>query len=143
MANEKEFTGEFKHSIDPKNRMFLPSSMREDMGDEIVIVKGIDPCVAVYPIDEWHAFTEKLNQLPEIKVRKVKRTLFASACRTKLDSQGRILLPQNLKTYASLEKNVYVIGVGNHAEIWDEAAWEKENSINSDEIVETLVELGF
>ena len=143
MIGEKMFTGEYKHTIDPKNRMFLPSAMREEMGDEVFVVKGVDTCIAVYTVDAWEIFTEKLNSLPEMKARRVKRTLMASAIKTKIDGQGRVLITQGHKAYAGLDKNVCVIGVGNHVEIWDEDKWLAENDINSEELAETLMSLGF
>lgn len=143
MIGEFMFTGEYKHSIDPKNRMFLPATMREELGDEVFVVKGVDTCIAVYPKEAWDVFTEKLNQLPEMKARRVKRTLMASAVKTKIDSQGRVLISQGHKSYAGLDKNVYVIGVGNHVEIWDEDKWIAENDMNSEELAETLMSLGF
>lgn len=143
MIGEYMFTGEYKHSIDPKNRMFLPATMRDELGEEVFVVKGIDSCIAVYPKDAWEAFTEKLNSLPEIQARRVKRTLMASAAKTKIDGQGRVLISQSHKAYAGLDKNVYVIGVGNHVEIWDEDKWIAENDMNSEELAETLMSLGF
>lgn len=137
------YTGEYRHSIDPKNRMFLPANLREDLGEEIILTKGIDACVAVYPKEAWELFTEKLNSLPEVQARKVKRVIYSSAMKTKVDSQGRVLITQNLKDHAGLEKNVYVVGVGDHVEIWDENSWTAENEMNSNEMAETLVALGF
>ncbi|MBR5314278.1 MAG: division/cell wall cluster transcriptional repressor MraZ [Clostridia bacterium] len=143
MIGENMYTGEYKHSIDPKNRMFLPATMREDLGDEVFVVKGVDMCIAVYPKEAWEEFTEKLNSLPEMKARRVKRILMASAIKTKIDSQGRVLITQSHKAYAGLDKNVYVVGVGNHIEVWDEDKWIAENDMNSDEMAETLMSLGF
>ena len=142
MIGESAFTGEYKHSIDPKNRMFLPATMREDLGDEVFVVKGVDACIAVYTREAWDEFTEKLNSLPEMKARRVKRVLMASAQKTKVDSQGRILISQMHKTYAGLDKNVMVVGVGSHVEIWDEDRWIAENSMDAAEIAESLMALG-
>ncbi len=143
MIGSTVFTGEYKHAIDPKNRMFLPATLRDELGDEVYVVKGVDSCIAVYTKDAWESFTDKINSLPEMQVRRVKRILFASAVKTKLDSQGRILISQGHKEYAGLDKNVYVVGVGNHIEIWDELKWIEENNVNSDELAETLMSLGF
>lgn len=141
---DQVYTGEYRHSIDPKNRMFLPANLREILGNDIVMTKGMDPCVSVYPMESWELFTEKLNSLPEIQSRRIKRFIYSSATKTTPDSQGRVLMPQNLREYAGLDKNVYVIGVGDHVEIWDEDKWNAENAgMNSDEVVETLVALGF
>ena len=142
MIGESAYTGVYNHSIDPKNRMFLPATMRENIGDEVFVVKGVDKCIAIYPKDAWDEFTEKLNSLPEIKARRVKRVLMASAIKTKVDSQGRVLITQMHKTYAELYKNVCVVGVGSHIEVWDEDKWIAENSMEADEIAETLMSFG-
>lgn len=143
MLGENTFMGAFKHSVDPKNRVFIPASLREEMGDEVYVIKGVDPCIAVYTQEGWEAFVEKLSSLPEIQARKVKRALLSSACKTKIDSQGRILITQIHKTYAGLDKNVYVVGVGNHVEIWDEDRWNSEDAMGAEEMAETLISLGF
>lgn len=136
--------GTHSHSIDPKGRMFLPSKMRGEVGDTVYLVKGIDPCITVYPIKAWEEFYAKLDGLPQTEARKIRRFLFASAVETPIDSQGRILIDPQLREYAGLGKNVKLIGMGNVAEIWSEEKYGSEmESMQVDDIANKLIELGF
>ena len=136
--------GTHSHGIDAKGRMFLPSKMRFDLGDMVYLVKGIDRCITVYPIKAWEAFCAKLDELPQIEARKIKRFLFASAVETPIDSQGRILIAPELREYASLGKNVKLIGMGDVAEIWSEEGYGNEmESMQVDDMASKLIELGF
>lgn len=138
------FLNEYKHSIDAKNRLFLPSKFREELGDVIYLVKSIDKCISVYPKEAWQKFIEKLEALPQIKARQIRRFIFSSAVETEIDSQGRILIPQNLREYAGIEKNARVIGVGDYIEIWaDEALTEEMDNLDNNEMINELIELGF
>lgn len=137
-------SGEYNHALDSKNRIILPVKLREQLGENIVMAKGVDLCVSVYPTDAWGTFTDKINSLPEIQSRKIKRFIYSSAVELATDTQGRILVPQNLKDYAGLGKNVTIIGVGDHVEIWDEENWKAEVSgENSADIAAAMISLGF
>ncbi|MDD6800905.1 MAG: division/cell wall cluster transcriptional repressor MraZ [Firmicutes bacterium] len=138
------FCGEYSHAVDSKNRIILPSKLREQLGEQVVLTKSVDKCLSLYPSDAWTIFTEKLDTLPATETRKVKRFLYAAAFETQIDGQGRILLPPNLCEYAGISKNVRVAGVGDHVEIWDEALWNAElGDENASEIADTLLKLGF
>ncbi len=138
------FCGEYSHNLDVKKRINLPSKMRERLGENVVMTKSVDKCVAVYPMERWSAFTAKLDSLPDTETRQVKRFLYSAAFETSVDGQGRILIAPNLCEYASLGKAVKVIGVGDHIEIWDEALWSEENSSeNTADIANVLIKLGF
>lgn len=138
------FCGEYSHNLDSKKRIILPSKLREQLGDGVVMTKSVDKCVAVYPIKRWESFTEKLDSLPDTETRQVKRFLYSAAFETTVDAQGRILITPNLCDYAKLDRSVKVIGVGDHIEIWDEGLWNNENSSeNTADIVNVLVKLGF
>lgn len=136
--------GEYDHVVDEKNRMFLPAKMREECGGCVYLVKSVDRCVSVYPEGSWQRFTEKLDALPQVKAREVRRFLLSSAEKTTVDSHGRVLIPQALKEYAGLGKNVKVLGVGEYAEIWsvDELNGHRE-SVDNQEMISELIELGF
>lgn len=136
--------GTYEHSVDKKNRMFLPAKVREYMGENIIMVKSLSgKCIALYPEAEWEKFEEKLEALPKITASDVFRKVYSSLSIVQTDANGRILIPQNLCEYAELEKNVVVIGVGTHAEIWSDvnraAQCEKENS---PDLLDTLREIG-
>lgn len=138
------FCGEYSHNLDAKKRIILPSKLREQLGDGVVMTKSVDRCVALYPVERWNAFTAKLDSLPDIETRQVKRFLYSAAFETSVDGQGRILIAPNLCDYASLTKSVKVIGVGDHIEIWDDALWAEENSSeNTADIANVLIKLGF
>lgn len=136
--------GEFQHNIDPKGRLFMPAKFRDNLGDCFIVTKGLDNCLFVYSIDEWKNLEEKIRALPLARSRDLQRFFFSGATEVQADKQGRILLPQNLRTYAELNKDVMVIGASNRAEIWNMANWEKACSgLTSDIIAEAMTELGF
>ncbi len=141
------FTGEYKHSLDPKNRVSIPSKFREDIGDSVFVTRGLDQCLFVFSGDEWEKFSEGLSALPisNKDARKFARTFLSGAVECSLDKQGRILIPQFLKKHASIEKEVYVNGAGSRMEIWDAERWEEYSfSLTSDidEIAEGMESLG-
>ena len=115
-------TGEFQHALDNKGRIFIPARLREELGQAVFVTLSMDRCLSVYSKENWDLFTGKVNALPYVRQRKM-RPLFAYAVRCDLDAQGRILLPQNLRDWAGLVKNVTVVGCNNHAELWDSEAW--------------------
>lgn len=135
--------GEYKHTIDAKSRTFVPAKLREQLGDEIVITIIADKCISVYSRDAWDSFQEKLLALPAIKAKEVRRRIYPFTNEITIDVQGRILIPQNLRERAELEKNIVSIGVGDHVEIWNEDNYmEMQNNISDEEINLTLIELG-
>ena len=103
-------TGQYQHSIDAKGRLFIPSRLREELGETFYVAMGADPCLSVYSEASWARFTEKFESLPYSRAKAV-RPIFANAAKCEPDAQGRILLPQKLRAYAQLEKDVTVIGV--------------------------------
>ncbi len=141
------FIGEHQHSIDPKKRLALPSKFRKELGKKVVVTRGLDKCLFIYPIKVWQELAEKLGTLPmgESGTRSFVRVMLAGATDVDVDSQGRILIPDYLKEYAALDRNVTVAGLFNRLEIWDEKKWNSysENAIkNTDEIAEQLGKLG-
>ena len=118
-------TGTYEHSIDAKGRLFIPAKLREELGTTFYMTMGIDACLAVYPQESWNVFTEKFASLPMTQSR-VMRPLFANAVKCEPDTQGRIVIPQRLRGYAGLEKDVVIIGVHNRAEIWSADKWHEE-----------------
>lgn len=146
-ASSKMFIGEYQHNVDPKKRVALPSRFRKDLGKSVVVTRGLDKCLFVYPMKVWQSIAEKLGTFPmgEAATRSFVRMMLAGAVDCDVDSQGRILLPEYLKEYAGLDKNVIVAGVFNRLEIWDDKKWEEYRTKaeqNSDEIAENLGRLG-
>lgn len=139
--------GEYEHSIDPKGRLAMPAKLREGLGEHFIITKGLDGCLFVYDMDQWHLLEEKLSKLPMSRkdARSITRFLFGGACEGECDKQGRVMVPANLRAHAGLEKDVIVIGVGSRAEIWDAQRWTEYNEANADdvnELAEQLADLG-
>lgn len=117
-------TGTYEHNMDAKGRLFIPAKLREDLGGICYLTMGIDNCLAIYPLESWEVFTEKFASLPMSKSRQM-RPLFANAVKCEPDSQGRVVIPQVLRQYAGLTKEIVIIGVHNRAEIWDAEAWKE------------------
>jgi len=121
------FIGEYTHLIDAKKRLAIPSKFRKDLGKKAVITRGLDNCLFLFPLKEWQILADKLNQLPigQQDARGFNRLMMAGAAEVELDSLGRILIPDYLKSISKLEKKVVLAGVGNRIEVWDEKAWRK------------------
>ncbi len=141
------FYGEFQHTVDPKGRVIVPSTFREELGEKFILTKGLDDCLFVYSMTEWSNLEAKLKTLPlsNKDARAFVRFFFSGATECEVDKQGRILIPQNLRSYAGLEKDIYIIGVSTRVEVWDKAKWETYNgdeNLNPDSIAEKMSMLG-
>lgn len=137
-------TGEFQHSLDNKGRLFIPARLREELGEVFYMTISMDRCLCVYSSDSWESFSAKVSAMPYIKQRRM-RPLFAHAAKCELDSQGRTIIPQNLRAYANLTKNVTVVGCNNHAELWDSEAWKAvyDEESTPENIAAAMEELDF
>ena len=147
MEGDCMFMGEYRHSIDPKGRLIIPSKFREELGESFIVTKGLDQCLFVYTEYEWNNFTSKLKTLPLGKkdARKFIRFFLAGALEAQLDKQGRILIPANLREYANISKEVITIGVSDRIEIWSKANWEQyydDDDFDASELAESMQELG-
>ncbi len=139
--------GEFEHSIDTKGRLVLPAKIKDDLGKEFIVTKGLDGCLFGYSLEEWNKFEEKLKTLPLTNkiTRDFVRFFLSGAVEEETDKQGRFLLPANLREYASLTKDAVIIGVGTRIEIWDKKKWNEYNSeenLSVDKIAEKMTEIG-
>ena len=139
--------GEYRYTLDSKKRLAIPAKFRTELGKKVVITKGLDSSLVLYPVKEWKVLSEKLSQLPSSRLdaRGFARIMLAGAVDVNLDKSGRILIPQYLKKYAFLKKNVVLLGLSNRIEIWDETRWHKyrektEKGIG--DMAERLEELG-
>lgn len=119
------FIGEYSYIIDHKKRLSIPSKFRKSLGKKAIITRGLDNCLVVYSINEWQKVTKKLESLPSRKTdaRGFSRIILSGAVDVNLDKLGRVLIPDYLKKYAGLKKEVMVIGLSNKIEIWDEKNW--------------------
>lgn len=141
------FIGEYSHSVDEKKRLAVPSKFRAELKNKVVVTRGLDSCLFVYTMKAWEELAGKLGTLPvgESGTRSFTRLMLAGAVDVDVDKQGRILIPDYLKSYAGLTKNVVIAGLYNRLEIWDEKKWneyKKKAEKNSDDIAEQLGKLG-
>lgn len=141
------FIGEYRHTIDTKKRLAIPVKFRKEIGDRMVLTRGLDGCLFLFPMKEWEPLAEKLGRLPfgQQDTRAFARLLLAGASEVEVDQLGRVLVPDFLKEYASLKKTVVIAGLFNKLEIWDEERWNQykgQLEKNSDKIAEKLGELG-
>lgn len=140
------FIGEYNHSVDAKNRISIPSKFRDELGSKFIITKGLDGCLYVYTSDEWKKLEQKLSTLPLTNrdARAFVRFFFSGASEIEIDKQGRALIPQNLKEYAKIKKEIVSIGVSSRIEIWSREKWLEynESDIDYDSIAEKMSDLG-
>lgn len=139
--------GEYKHSLDAKKRLAIPSKFRKELGEGAVLTRGLDGCLFVFPSKYWNQLTEKIVNMPfgQQDSRAFSRLMLSSAAEVDFDALGRVLIPDSLKNYADLKKVVIVAGVFNRLEIWDDEKWTSYKSNlekNSDNIAQKLGDLG-
>lgn len=132
--------GQYNHTIDAKKRLALPAKFRGELGGQVVVTKGVENCLVVYTQKEWEIMSAKLANLPvsQVEARSFTRHLLASAMEVELDKLGRILLPDYLKEYGALKKNVVICGLSNRLEIWDDQMW-RQYSQSAEKGVEEIV----
>lgn len=137
--------GEYNYNLDPKGRINFPAKLREDLGEQFVVCKALtDHCLNVYSLDAWERLKTKIDSLPIAKGRNIVRHVFAGADVVVPDKQGRISIISKLREYAKLDKEVVIIGVSDHCEIWDQAEWEKVcAAVDQEDILKDLEDLGF
>jgi MraZ protein len=125
LGESQMFLGTHEPKLDEKGRLILPARFREDLADGLVITKGQERCLYVFPMTEFTAITERLRQAPvtEKAARDYMRVMFAGAHDEVPDKQGRVTIPTGLRTYAALEKECVVIGANTRIEIWDAPSW--------------------
>lgn len=139
--------GEYKHTLDEKNRMSLPAKFRSELGKKVVLAPGLDKSIFMFTIKEWEKIAARLaeNSMLQADNRSFNRFMFGGAVEVELDSAGRILVPDFLKDRADIKKNVAVIGVQNRVELWDEKGWEKYKKLvegEADQLAEKLGTVG-
>lgn len=140
--------GEYIYTIDQKKRIAIPAKFRKSLGKKIVVTTGLDNCLVVYPFPEWQKLTKKLENLPngQVDARGLARIMLSGAVNVDIDKLGRILIPDYLKNYAFLKKNVAILGLSNRIEIWDEERWRGYKEKTEKEIGDMaarLQQLGF
>ena len=141
------FIGEYTHTIDQKGRMAVPAKMRTQLGGGAVVTRGLDQCLWIFPKKEWQVLADKLASLPltDANSRAFTRLMLAGAMEVEFDSQGRVLVPGYLRSYAGLDKNAIVAGLYNRLEVWDETKWntyKTKTEKDTDKITQAMADLG-
>jgi len=141
------FIGEYQHNLDDKGRLAIPSKFRKDLLKGAVVTRGLDNCLFLYTKNEWEKLAQKLAALPisQSNSRAFARLMLAGAMDVLVDKQGRIVLPEYLRKFAGLKKNVIVAGLYSRLELWNEESWNKyknQTEAESGEIAERMAELG-
>lgn len=136
------YKGDYSHSIDDKGRIIIPQKFREALGDGFVITKGMDECLWILDLESWNKLEYKLRSMPVLdrKTRKIQMHFSASAVDGETDKQGRLILPQSLRRYAGLGKEVVFCGMVNRIEIWDKQKYEdaEESPKDLEELAESM-----
>jgi MraZ protein len=141
------FIGEYYYNLDAKGRMAIPSKIRNQVGETLIITRGLDSCLFLYEKKDWEQLAEKIKNLPlsQANSRAFARLMLAGAMEVAIDGQGRILIPDYLRNYADLKKKIVLVGVYDRLEIWDEDNWntyKNKTERESSEIAEKLSQLG-
>lgn len=119
--------GQYNHTLDDKNRVSLPSKFRKELGQSVIVTKGLDQCLFVYSAKEWKTFIEQLRALSlgQNESRSFLRLMLGGAAEVEIDKSGRILVPDHLKAYANLATRVVVAGISSRVELWNEDSWQE------------------
>ncbi len=141
------FIGEYTFKLDQKKRLAVPAKFRRELGKKAVITRGLDNCLFLYPAREWKTLAKKLSNMPlaQADARGFARIMLAGAMEVELDKSGRIIIPDYLKKYASLQREVVIAGLYNRIEIWDKEQWniyKKKTEKEVGDMAERLKELG-
>ncbi len=137
------FLGRHAHAVDAKGRMAVPARFRDALADGLVLTRGIDRCLALYPMAAWRPLAEKIDALPisDPDARTFRRLVFAEAVDLTLDTQGRILLPPELRAYAGIDRDALVVGVHTSVEIWSPERWASVSAALDDDGAEVAQRL--
>ena len=139
--------GEYTHNLDDKKRLTLPKKFKDELGKKLVLTRGLDNCLFLFPQKEWEHTVSKLKQLSftQSDTRGFMRFMFSGASEIEIDKSGRILVPDNLKKFAGLKSRVVLAGVSDKVEIWDEKEWQKYTmrvEKQGEKLAEKLGEIG-
>ena len=140
------FLGEYQHSLDAKGRIILPSRFRAQLEPGLVLTRGLDGCLWLMSLEDWNSFTERLMgrvSLADPRGRDIQRFFFSGANEDRPDKQGRISVPEPLRTHAALERDVTVMGAGNKIEIWNPQRWSQRRTEVEPAIEERIADLQF
>ncbi len=139
------FFGEFEYKIDEKGRVPIPPRFRKELKDGVVLTPGIEQCITAYPLSEWKklAATLTTGSVTRSKLRRLNRSIFATAFNLNIDRQGRIALPIPLRQSAGIEDEVIIAGANTYLELWNKEQWEAEKAVSQQQtwqIIESMEE---
>ncbi len=125
------FLGEFVHTIDEGGRFSIPARFRADLAAGLVLTRGLDRCLAIYPMAEWEQLARQVSDLPitDRYARNFRRLVFANASDATLDKQGRVLIPPRLREYAGIDGEIVITGLNTYIELWNPNSWSEEREI--------------
>ncbi len=136
------FMGEYNHTIDDKGRLTIPAKIREQLGTNFIVTRGLDNCLFIYPKNEWENVISKYRELPNTKdARNFMRFFLSGATVNEFDKQGRINIANSLISYANLKKDCVIIGVNERLEVWDKDNWDNFIITNEKTITEVADKL--
>lgn len=134
-------SGEFRHTLDPKNRLFIPAKHREELGESFMVARSIrESCLQVYSLEEWEKYIEPIKKMDRKDSEKILRALHRNAAQVSPDSQGRIVLPVALIQHAQISKGAVVVGCGSYGEIWAEEIYDRTMEDEDLEDVKNVLE---
>lgn len=135
--------GRYFHLLDSKNRIIIPSKLKDQLGDTITILRGSDKCLTLYSAEEWENYAKLISELPKTQIRAIARYIYSNSVEVQPDSQGRVAIPPELLSFAGITKNVVTLGCGKYAEIWAREVWEESNFDDQpDDYNDMLISLG-
>ena len=125
------FLGEFVHTIDGGGRLTIPARFRADLAAGLVLTRGLDRCLAIYPLEEWDRLAQEVSDLPitDRRARTFRRLVFANASDAALDKAGRVLIPPRLREYAGLDSEIVITGLNTYIELWNPDSWGEERGL--------------
>lgn len=136
-------TGKYSHSLDAKNRIIIPAKIKEQLGETVTILRGSDKCLTLYSAEEWEKYAQKISEMPKTEVRALTRYIYSNSMEVQPDSQGRVMLTQEMLAFAGITKNVITVGCGKYAELWAEEVWnEQDIGCEPENFTEKLIDLG-
>ncbi len=137
------FVGSYTHAMDSKKRVFVPSKFRDELGEEFYITRKFGKYLSIYTADDWQAYVEKIERLPESEAEEIQDFILGAAQRCVPDSSGRIILDDRLLRHAGIQKNIVFAGVGKQIRIWAEEVWdERESKHDLNKMRETMSKYG-
>lgn len=137
------FIGEYKHSLDAKGRISIPAKFRSELGSSAIVTKGLEGCLFLYPKGVWEEMAQKLSSLPisSASARSFSRLMLSGAMELEIDKLGRVLLPNYLRDYSSIDGEAIFAGLFNRVEIWNKDAWVKTTKAAEENSTDTVEEL--